>query len=125
MDQGLVHHSEIVGDVEADEAFVGQHIAEFGVQALVVAFFHYENHVGPPQVAGRYADARARLGTSRAGLMPIVAGEDSLGGEAALLIAATDEKEFQGRIAKRNPAFADSLPCGAWPQSRRGRWPDG
>ena len=86
LDQLRLHILVVIRDVEHGDAFSGEGVGEFPIEAIAVRFFHHQNDVGPFEllVAKRYLGVVVEAGGID--FDAAVAGEHGLCGRAAQFV---------------------------------------
>ena len=95
-DEVRVHELEIVRNVEAVDWLFGEGFGELGLKVGAVFAFHDEDVIGPAEEAFGDPDARGGFGAGGFNLVAGCVAENFLGGPAAPLVPAADEKKFGG-----------------------------
>ncbi|NNJ09176.1 hypothetical protein EKD04_002420 [Chloroflexales bacterium ZM16-3] len=104
-DEGGIHITVVVGDMQADDALPGDLLAELRAEAIAVPALHHKDEIGPAEVARGHANAGTIFGSRRAGLVTGDPIEDLLGRQAPPPILATDEQELHWASSQAALAF--------------------
>ena len=88
--------------MEADDLFVGKSFGEFPTQALNMTLLHYENEIGPTDVA--FGDTNASIGLGSGGANGITgkAFVNFFGSKAAPTVAAAHEQNLKCFVQKED-----------------------
>jgi hypothetical protein len=96
LNQALIHLQKLIGHMQAYDRHALERVRELVFQPMVMAFFHHEDQIGPPQQPGRYPNPRPAFCPRRARLVAVVTIKYPFGRQAPPLVLTTDEEEFQG-----------------------------
>ena len=105
----IIHVAVAIRNMETDDALADELLAEPCAQPLLVAFFHYEDDVGPADMPWRHANTRTLFSSGRAREMPINPIEEVLGSQAPSAILAANEEELHwyARMSSISRHFAE------------------